>query len=147
MVRISYGSDRNNSSMALNEILREVPSHDDDNSAKLRQDLDMLRMRINTNPANVSQGEIVQGIRMSFIIESCSDYLEQAGWLMQALKFTTDQIDISQIQTAWDKFQSEHSDVVPFDRNEWPELEGIAAWYFDHREDPNCDEQAMVARS
>ncbi len=66
---------------------------------------------------------------------------------MDALSFTRTRIPTEQIPNAWDAFQRRTGDIRPFSLDEYPILEAMAQWYFEHREDGGFDEREMVAHS
>ncbi len=90
--------------------------------------------------------EIIEEIRSRFDRLLASNFLDEAGWLMEALSFTHLQINADSIPEAWEHFQN-LGEFPQFTLDEYPILEAMAAWYFEHRADPGRDETAMVARS
>lgn len=113
----------------------------------LEEELDSLKARIQSKPDTVTDAEIVEGIRKQFDLFLSSDFLDEASWLMDALSFTKALIPIDQTIDAWDRFQKSHSEMCEFTIEEYPILEGIAQWYFEHRQDPGREEVEMVTRS
>ncbi|MDA2911237.1 hypothetical protein MYX04_09935 [Nitrospiraceae bacterium AH_259_D15_M11_P09] len=133
--------------MDLRDILEGIRNEPDEHAVSLGQALELLHSRLETLPTEVGQGEIIDGIRKQFELNPSSDFLEEASWLVNALRFTSSPLSAEEVPIAWDRFQSEHSDIDPLLLDEYPILEGIAGWYFFHRDDPGGDEQVMVCRA
>ena len=112
----------------------------------LQEKLEELRIRVCDTREMVRDAEIVEAIRVRFELVSGSDFLDEAVWLMDALSFTRAPISQDMIQEAWENFQKAN-DIPHFSLDDYPILEGMAHWYFEHRQDPEQDEMAMVARS
>ena len=127
------------------EIIGDGP--DNEGSMRLRETLETLRVRLESDATDVSEGEIIEGVRKQFELVSSSDFLDEASWLMKALHFTTEPISTEEIQTAWEKYQLGHRDIQPFGYDEWPILEGIAGWYIQHLKDPESEDSIMVRRA
>ena len=91
---------------------------------------------------NVSEEDILGGIEQKFDLECCSDFLDDADWLMEALKFTKEPFptDPSEIRGAWERYLDEAGYRLPYDQ--YPILEGIAGWYYER-----SDDRDMAARA
>ena len=113
---------------------------------ELREKLEALRMRVRGGPEGERDAEIMEAIRLQFELVSSSDFLDESAWLMDALSFTRAPITPDMIQEAWENFQ-ESKDLPYLSLDDYPILEGMANWFFEHRQDPGRDETAMVFRS
>ena len=134
--------------MDLKDIFKIIgDGPDNEGSMRLRETLETLRVRLESDATDVSEGEIIEGVRKQFELVSSSDFLDEASWLMKALHFTTEPISTEEIQTAWETYQLGHRDIQSFGYDEWPILEGIADWYIQHLKDPESDDSTMVRRS
>lgn len=91
---------------------------------------------------NVSEEDILGGIEQKFDLECCGDFLDDADWLMEALKFTKEPAptDPSEIRGAWKRYLDEAGNRLPYDQ--YPILEGIADWYYGR-----SDDRDMAARA
>ena len=96
---------------------------------------------------HLTDSELLNMIRKKFELELNSEFLLDADFLMDSLSFTKNPIDTSHIPLAWESFQIDQEGFVGFQYDDYPILEAIAQWYFDHREDTGRDETAMVARA
>ncbi|MSR25233.1 MAG: hypothetical protein EXR96_09135 [Nitrospiraceae bacterium] len=114
---------------------------------RLRQELEALKERIQYSPASVPDFEILEGVRKQFNLTLSSDFLEEAPWLMEALSFTRMAISPDRIHEAWGKFQDEMERFSGFVLDEFQILEGIAEWYFHHKDDATRIESEMIARA
>lgn len=133
----------------LQSVLDELPEDPEEQKRRnqMASDLDALRDRLATDGSHVSDAEILDGIRKQFELCSTTDFLAEAPWLIQALSFTSSIIPISEIPSAWRKFQKHQSKLAPFGLDEYPILDAIAYWYFEHREGGLYDEQHMVTHA
>ena len=113
---------------------------------QLTQMLESLKDRVERDRGSVTDGELLGGIRQKFELESSSDFLADADWLMTALSFINDPIDMDNIPLEWESYQLAQEGFVGFQCDEYPILEAIAGWFFSHREDAGRDETEMVAR-
>jgi len=135
--------------MDLGDILKGVAEDPEDQrrNKQLVDDLCTLKDRLAKDLANVSDGEIVGGIRKQFDLMLSSDFLDEASWLMDSLSFTRSDIRHDEISIAWEMFQKNQGSISELRLDEYPILEGIAHWYFDHRHDQDREENTMVVRS
>src|SRR2546427_6870804 len=135
--------------MSLGDILKGLSEDPEEQRRKeqLVDDLSSLKDRLAKDPANVSEDEVVTGIRKQFELMLSGDFLEEASWLMDSLSFTRSASRHDEIATAWEVFQKNQLRISELRLDEYPILEGIAHWYFDHRDDQGRDDNAMVARS
>lgn len=135
--------------MDLGDILSKLRQDPEDDKRKhqLYEELNLLRNRLASDRSNVSDAEILEGIRKLFDISLSSEFLTEAPWLMEALSFTSSVIPVDAIPSAWRKFQKQQSSLYPFGLDEYPILDGMAYWYFGHRQDGLHDEQHMVAHA
>jgi hypothetical protein len=132
--------------MSLKDVFTQLNSHEDDGRRRAVQiRLDLLKARVAANQRSVLDQELAQGIRDQFDVDSTSDFLRNANWLMEALSFTDKPISSEDATSAWAIFQSHHNFV--FDYFDYPILEALSYWYFEHKDDRDRDELAMVARS
>ncbi|MBH0202791.1 MAG: hypothetical protein HP496_10980 [Nitrospira sp.] len=113
---------------------------------ELKQKLEGLRLRLSDISEPVKDAEIVEAIQVRFKLVSDSDFLDETAWLMDALSFTRAPIASDMIQEVWQDFQKAN-DLPHLSLGDYPILEGMANWYFEHRQDPGRDETAMVRRS
>jgi len=124
---------------------------DDPEKTKMQNEreakLEALRVRLNETPDVVTDAEIINGIRVRFDLVLAGDFLDEAAWLMEALSFTHTGIAHDKIPTAWDVFQNRATDLCPLSLDEYPILEGMAQWYFEHCDDEGRDEDHMVVHS
>jgi len=134
--------------MDLKDLLAQFA--DDPEEVKRRQELneklEALRIRLYDLPEAVKDADIVEAIQVRFKMVSGSDFLDEATWLMNALSFTRAPIAEDMIQEAWQDFQKAN-DLPYLSLDDYPILEAMANWYFEHRQDPERDETAMVLRS
>lgn len=135
--------------MDLGDILNELPEDPEEQKRKhqLFEELNALRDRLASNRSNVSDAEILDGIRKQFDLSPSSDFITEAPWLIQALSFTSSVIPASEIPGAWRKFQKQQVSLQPLFLDEYPILDAMAYWYFEHREDGSYDEQHMVTHA
>jgi len=122
--------------MNLGDILNDLPEDPEEQKRKhqLFEDLNALRDRLASNRSNVSDAEILDGTRKQFDLSPSSDFLTEAPWLIQALSFTSSVIPASDIPGAWRKFQKQQVNLQPLFLDEYPILDAMAYWYFEHRE-------------
>jgi|CXWL01.1.fsa_nt_gi hypothetical protein len=124
---------------------------DDPEKTKMQNEreakLEALRVRLNETPEAVTDAEIMNGIRVRFDLVLAGDFLDEAAWLMEALSFTHTDIVHDKIPTAWDAFQNRATDLCPLSLDEYPILESMAQWYFEHCNDEGRDEDHMVVHS
>lgn len=92
---------------------------------------------------NVSEEDILAGIEQKFDLESCGDFLDDANWLMESLKFTKEPAptDPSEIRGAWERYLDEAGDRLPYDQ--YPIIEGIADWYYGRSDDLDMAARAV----
>ena len=94
--------------MSLSDILSSLP--DDGADSRRREEVEAelrrLRARLQDDPMNVSEEDILGGIEQKFDLECCGDFLDDADWLMEALKFTKEPAptDSSEIRGAWERY-------------------------------------------
>ena len=130
------------------DLLKHIGEQCAEEAKKFRAEFDQFRTVLQTQPALVPNGEILDWIRK---------LPEQRDWresddsdfdlLMDSLSFTNTSISMEGIRLAWATFQDSHDDIKTFSYEEYPILEGMAQWYFEHREDNGRVEMEMVARS
>lgn len=118
---------------------------DDAKRAVVQKRLDALKARVAAHPESVSDAEIVRGIQDIFDLKSTSDFLDGEDWLMDALSFTLSPIAPEEVSSAWTALQEKRGFTLEY--WDYPILEAIAFWYFDHKNDPRRNELDMVARS
>ena len=136
--------------MGLDEIFNSIIGGDDGHDSRtqeLKAKLDLLKQMIEHEGRKPTQVEILQGIRDQFELVSDSSFLDEADWLMNAVTFTTNPISSQDFITAWRNYLSANPGAEPFDFYDYPILEGMAQWYFNHREEVGRDEKEMVLRA
>lgn len=132
--------------MNLKDLIAQLKDPEDDlRRAAIQKRLDELRTRVTADPRSVSDTDLATGIRDQFDLDPSSDFLDRSDWLMNALSFTHKPISSKQVSTAWDAFQRDGD--FAFDYEDYPILEAISSWYFEHKDEPERDQLAMVARS
>ncbi len=117
---------------------------------KLRQSLNSLKQRFETDPTEVSLDEIFQdGMGNCFELNSSSDFLDDTPWLITALPFTSRPICNEEIPIAWERFLKDEvsEESIAFLRSHWPILECIAGWYVSHLNETGHDDNEMVRRA
>ena len=135
--------------MELGDILSDLPEDPEEQKRKhkLLEELNALRDRLASNRSNVSDAEILDGIRKQFDLSPSSDFLTEAPWLIQALSFTSSDIPAMEAPRAWRKFQKHSVSLEPLFLDEYPILDAMAYWYVEHREDGIYDEPHMVVHA
>ncbi len=135
--------------MSLDEVLNSIVGSDDGHGCRaqeLKAKLDLLKQRVEHECHKPTQVEILEGIRDQFELISGSSFLDEADWLLNAMTFTTDPISSQDLITAWRNYISANPGAESFDYYDYPILEGVAQWYFNHREEAGRDEKTMVLR-
>jgi hypothetical protein len=131
--------------VSLSDILSSLP--DDGADSRRREEVEAelrrLRARLQDDPMNVSEEDTLGGIEQKFDLECCGDFLDDADWLMEALKFTKEPAptDPSEIRGAWERYLDEAGDRLPYDQ--YPILEGIADWYYGRSDDLDMAARAV----
>jgi hypothetical protein len=131
--------------VSLSDILSSLP--DDGADSRRREEVEAelrrLRARLQDDPMNVSAEDILGGIEQKFDLECYGDFLDDADWLMEALKFTKEPAptDPSEIRGAWKRYLDEAGDRLPYDQ--YPILEGIADWYYGRSDDLDMAARAV----
>lgn len=132
--------------MDLHQLKAELKDPNDDSQrASIEARVSVLRGRVASDPDSVTDAELIQGIQDLFELEPGSGFLRDADWLMKALSFTKALIEPQGIPTAWGVFQADNG--LALDYWDYPILEAISSWYFEHRDDAQYSEMEMVARS
>lgn len=137
--------------MSLDDIfksIREVlPPDDNEQTRRLREDLDRLKEKVESGSGEITNSELLNAIRKKFEIDSNSEFLADADWLLDALSFTKNPIDMANIPLAWEGYQIKQDGFRGFRYDDYPILEALSRWYFDHRDAPGKEQKAMVARA
>lgn len=136
--------------MSLDEVINSIVGGDDGHDSRaqeLKAKLDLLKQRTEHDGHRPTQVELLEGVRDQFELISSSCFLDEADWLMNAITFTTDPISSQDFITAWGNYISANPGAEPFDYCDYPILESMAQWYFNHREEAGRDEKAMVLRA
>lgn len=132
--------------MDLHELIAELNGPVEDNRrATVEKRVHDLRNRVALDPRSVTDIELVQGIRDLFDLESSSYCLDGADWLMDALSFTRASISPHEVSSAWGEFQTRSNFGLEY--WDYPILEAIAYWYFEHKDHARYGEMDMVAHS
>jgi len=136
--------------MSLDDIfksIREVlPPDDNERTRRLRQDLKRLKEEMESG-SGMSDTELLNAIRKKFELECNSEFLDDADWLMNALFFTNNPVDMANIPLAWESYQIAQDGFIGFRYDVYPILEALGRWYFDHRDDPGREQKVMVTRA
>lgn len=92
---------------------------------------------------NVSEEDILGGIAQKFDLEECSDFLDDAGWLMEALKFTRESAPtvLAEIQDTWKHYLDAVDSSLTYHR--YPIIEGMADWYYERSDDLDMAARAV----
>ena len=136
--------------MSLDEVFNSIVGGDDGHDSRtqeLKANLDLLKQRTEHEGHKPTQVEILEGIRDQFELISGSSFLDEDDWLMNFVTFTTDPISSQDFITAWRNYISVNRGAESFDFYDYPILEGMAQWYFNHREEVGRDERGMVLRA
>jgi hypothetical protein len=124
------------SMMDLHQLIDELKDPADDlRRACIQGRLEVLRQRLKSNPKGVKDTEIIKGIEDCFDLDSGPEWLNEASWLMDALSFTHKPIQLPDVPIAWAAFQKASGFELGID--DYPLLEGIYYWYFEHRDVAN----------
>ncbi len=88
---------------------------------------------------SVSDQEVLSGIEQRI---SCRGFLDDADWLMEALKFTQKPVPTvpAEIQGAWDRYLDAADSRLSY--HDYPVLAGMADWYYER-----SDDRDMAARA
>ena len=131
--------------MDLHELITELNDPEDDRKrAAVQARVRELRGRVALDPRSVTNAELIQGIEDLFGLDSSPGWLKEADWLMDTLAFTCTPITPRDVPTAWAAFQADKG--FELDYWDYPILEAISFWYFEHKDDPRYSEIQMVAR-
>ncbi len=128
------------------DILSNLPEDPEEQKREqqLIEDLKVLHDRLLRDPVNFSDADLLGGIRKQFYLSPSSDFLTEASWLIKGLSFTSLIIPSNEISSAWRKFQEGQVNLIPLSLDDYPILEGIANWYFEHREEGHYVAQHML---
>lgn len=100
-----------------------------------------FRAKLRDDPMSVSDQEVMSGIAQRFALRSDSDFLDDADWLMEALKFTKEPAptDHAEIQDAWDRYLAAADSGLTYHD---PPVHAMADWYYER-----SDDRDMAARA
>lgn len=100
-----------------------------------------FRAKLRDNPMSVSDQEVMRGIEQRFDLRSDSDFLDDADWLMEALRFTKEPAptDHAEIQGAWDRYLDAVDSRLTY--HDYP-VHAMADWYYER-----SDDRDMAARA
>lgn len=100
-----------------------------------------FRAKLRDDPMSVSDQEVMSGIEQRFALRSDSDFLDDADWLMEALKFTKEPAptDHSEIQGAWGRYLDAADSRLTY--HDYP-VHAMADWYYER-----SDDRDMAARA
>ena len=101
--------------MSLSDILSSLHDEGADSRRREEAELRRLRARLQDDPMNVSDEDILGGIVQKFMLYG--DFFDDVNWLMEALKFTKESAptDLSEIRGAWERYLDEAGDPLPYD--------------------------------
>ena len=123
--------------MSLSDILSSLPDDGADSRRReeVQAELRRLRARLQDDPMNVSEEDILGGIERKFDLECSGNFLDDADWLFEASKFTKEPAptDLSEIRGAWERYLDEAGYRLQYDQ--YPILEDIAGWYYERSDD------------
>jgi len=105
--------------------------------------IERFRAKLRDNPMSVSDQEVMSVIAQMFALRSDSDFLDDADWLMEALKFTKEPAptDHSEIQSAWYRYPAAAASGLTY--HDYPVLAGMADWYYGRSDDPDMAARAV----
>lgn len=132
--------------MSLSDILSSLRDEADDShrreEVEVEAELRRLRARLQDDPMNVSEGDILGGIERKFHLECSGDFLDDVAWLMEALKFTKEPVSTvpAEIRGAWEHYLDAADSRLTY--HDYPIIEGMAGWY-----DERSDDLDMAARA
>jgi hypothetical protein len=131
--------------VSLFDILSSLPNDSSDSHRRedLEAELRRLRASLEKHPMNVSEKDILGGIEQKFGMECGGDFLDDADWLLEALKFTKEPIPTApaEIQGIWERYLDAANSRLTY--HEYPIIQGIADWYYGKSDDLDMAARAV----
>ena len=128
-------------------FFKKISEESDKVAKNFNAQFDQFRNALQTQPNLIGNREIVDWIKRLFNQRGLESEDPDFALLMDSLSFTSTPIPVEQIPHAWATFQDSNEDINILSYEEYPILEGMAQWYFEHRDDPGRVDMEMVARS